>query len=422
MFVIWLILLIFNIFFYGACIMLIMKRKNFTSISIRSPNLLILNNIGNLFMSIIIIISKFFKDKNGENNKGKKIVSMFYYLTNFLMIIPFCLRFHRLIKCCAIYENEKRDTQIFSKKKYSYEEKYYIKYTFIIFGILFLILVISDIPLKLDDAFTVNFLFLKNDKSLETAKRIIWMIINFIEHIILLTFAYKICIYRLKQKLRFEIISSFIIWFLYSNTVSYLESPDENHDNIIIYISLGFCYLFLILNAIIPVLISYSYHYSIGYHFTSNLMNNLYLFLSDAYCYKIFANYLNELQGNGLYYLKMYTQIINYKLGFKLKIDNEQGFLEACSIRDKYFNNLNIEIILPKEIVDKIKKDCQELDNNNHFTEDMYDEALQYCYNELINFFNDFKNTDKFKKIYEDYYISSYIYCKMHNVGLINKF
>ena len=72
MFVIWLILLIFNIFFYGACIMLIIKRKNFTSISIRSPNLLILNNIGNLFMSIIIIISKFFKDKNGEIIKGKK--------------------------------------------------------------------------------------------------------------------------------------------------------------------------------------------------------------------------------------------------------------------------------------------------------------------------------------------------------------
>ena len=397
--------------------MFIIKRKTFTSISIRSPNLLVINNIGNLFMSIIIIISKILKDKN-----GKKIVSMFYYLTNFLMIIPFCLRFHRVTKCCEIYENEKSDIQLFSKKKYSYEEKYYLKYTFIIFGILFLILVISDIPLKLDDAFTVNFLFLKNDKSLETAKRIIWIAINFIEHILLLTYAYKVCIYRLKQKLRFEIFFSFIIWFLYSNLVSFLERSNENNDNLIIYVSLGFCYLFLILNAIIPILITYSYHYSIGYHFTSNLINNLYLFLSDEYCYKIFVNYVSELQGNGLYYLKMYTQILNYKLGFKLKIDNEQGYVEACSIRDKYFNNININIILPKDIVDKIKKECQKLDDNNHFTEDMYDEALQYCYNELNNFFNDFKRTDKFRHIYEDYYISSYIYCKMYNVGLINKF
>ena len=421
MFVIWLILLIFNIFFYGACIILIIKRKNFTSISIRSPNLLILNNIGNFFMSIIIIIQNFFKEKNGENN-GKKIVSMFYYLTNFLMIIPFCLRFHRVIKCCEIYENEKSDIQLFSKKRYAYEEKYYLKYSFIILGILFLILVISNLPLKFEDAFTVNFLFLKNDKSLQAEKRIIWMVINFIEHIILLTYAYKICIYHIKQKLRFEIISSFIIWFLYSNIVSFLERSDQNHDNIIFYVSLGFCYLFLILNAFIPIVISYSYHYSIGYHFTSSLINNLYLFLSDEYCYKIFVNYLNELQGNGFYYLKMYTNILNYKLGFKLKIDNEQGFLEACSIRDKYFNNINLNIILPKDIIDKIKKECEELDNNNHFTENMYDEALKYCYHELNNFFNDFKKTDKFKKLYDDYYISSYIYCKMYNVGLINKF
>ena len=52
----------------------------------------------------------------------------------------------------------------------------------------------------------------------------------------------------------------------------------------------------------------------------------------------------------------------------------------------------------------------------------MYDEALQHCFNELGKHFNEFRKTDKFKELYEEFYLTSYIQSKMYNVGLINKF
>ena len=400
--------------------MLIIKKSAFTSISIRSPKLLLLNNIGNLFMSIIIIITNFFENED----KGKKIVSIFYYLTNFLIMIPFCLRFQRITKCCEIQKDERTDLQQLYQKRYLYEEGFYIKLTLIIMAVLTLILIISDAAIKFDDSFTANFLFAKKE-NLKNAKTMIWLVINFIEHLILLTYAYKICVNQLKQKLRFEIISFFIIWFLYSNVAYALEkSASENNKDynlLIIIISLVVCYLFLFLNAILPILICCSYKFSTGYHFTPKLMNNLYLFLSNERCYKEFSDYLNRQPGNGSTYLRIYIQIMNYKLGFKLKVDNETGFQEACLIRDAYFRNDNMNEILGNDVVDKVKNECEGI-HNNHFTEGMFDEALTYCFNELGKLYNEFRKTDKFKELYEEFYMNSYIQCKMVSVGLVNKF
>ena len=429
--IIWPILLGFNILFYGACCFQILRKSSFTCISIRSPKLLILNNVGNLFMSILIIVTNFFDD---NKSNSKKIVSIFYYLANFLIIIPFCFRFQRIAKCCEIQKDERSDLKELYEKRYLYEENYYLKLTLYVLGVLTLILIISDAIKKFDDTITANFLYFDSSGGFYTAKSIIWLVINFIEHIILLTFAYKICVNQLKQKLRFEIISFSLIWFIYSNLVAILDKKSkdklddgniddfEDYNDIIKYISLIVCYLFLIVNAIIPILISFSYKYSTGYHFTPKLMNNLYLFLSNEICYKEFKDYLSGIQGNGNYYLKLYIQIMNYKLGFKLKIDNEEGFQEALAIRDEYFGNDNPNGPLPQNVVEKVKKECEGLVNNNHFTEGMFDEALLYCFTELGKFFNEFRKTDKFKDLYEEFYLTSYIQCKMCNVGLINKF
>jgi hypothetical protein len=396
-----------------------MKRSSFTSISIRSPKLLILNNIGNFLMSIILIIPNVFE--NNINNR--KIVSLFYYLTNLLLVVPFCLRFQRIVKCCDIKSDERLDLQELYNKRQLYEENYYIKFTLISFCILTVILIVFDC-FNYNDPFTANFLYrdIGNDNIFKI-KLIIWQVICFIEHMIILTYVYKIFVNKLKQKLRFEIISFFIIWFIYTNIVSLLDKPGDNieNDELIIIISLGVCYLFLMINAVLPILISFSYKYSTCYHFTPKLMNNLYLFLSNENCYKQFSNYLNGLNENASYHLKLYTQIMNYKLGFKLNIDNNQGFLEACAIRDEHFNNVNPDGKLSKEVFDNVKKECEGL-ANNHFTDDMFDDALQYSFNELGRYFNDFRKTDSFKELYEEFYLTSYIQCKMCNVGLINKF
>ena len=411
---IWIILLIFNILLYGACCFVIFRRKAFTCISIRSPTLLILNIIGNLLMTIIIILAK-----SLENN-DKKICSFFYYITNFLIFIPFCLRFRRIIKCCEIKVDERLELQELYSKKYKFEEKYHIKIMLIIFGILTVILILSNVLITRSEAITAKFLYVPDDLKLEDANPLIWCAINFIEIMILLRYSYDIFINQLKQKLRFEIISSFCIWFIYSDIITVFDIISSIDNDIYIYISLGVCYLFLIINAFLPIIISYSYRYSTSYSFTPKLTNNLYLFLSNETCYNQFKIYLIQKYQNLLGLLKLYVGIMNYKLGFKLKINNDQGFIEAMDLREEFFDANNIAH-LPENVFEVEKQECKSLDNNN-FQESMFDEALKYCFTKLGQIFNEFKKTEEFKELYKNLFLTTYIQCKMCNVGLINKF
>ena len=408
------LLLIFNILLYGICCFIILRRKSFTCISIRSPKLLILNIFGNLLMTIIIILTK-----SLENN-DKKICSFFYYITNFLIIIPFCLRFRRIVKCCEIKFDERLELQELYSKKYKFEEKYNMKIMLIIFTILTAILISANALVTINEAITANFLYEPENYKLEDANPIIWCAINFIEHIIILTYAYYICINQLKQKLRFEIISCFFIWFIYSNLISIFDIISSIDNDIYIYTSLGACYLFLIINAVIPIVISLSYKYSTSYSFTPKLTNNLYLFLSNETCYNQFKLYIIQKNRSLLVLLKLYVEIMNYKLGFKLKVNNEQGFLEARDLKEEFFNENN-RAHLPETIFENVKEQCKILDNNN-FQEGMFDEALKYSFSELGKLFIDFKKTEDFRELYKTLFLTTYIQCKMCNVGLINKF
>ena len=249
-----LILLIINFLLYGMCCFIIMRRKNFTCISIRSPRLLILNILGNFFMSVIIIVTEYLE------NDGKKICSYFYYVTHFLIIIPFCLRFRRIIKCCEININERLELQELYNNKYKFEENYNIKIMLIIFAILTGIMLLVNVLATKKEAITAIFLYMPPDENplLAEVNSYFWLAFNFIEHIIFLSFAYHICVNQLKQKLRFEIISCFVIWFIYSNLMSIFEMASSNiNNNVYIFISIAVCYLFLIINAILPIAISY---------------------------------------------------------------------------------------------------------------------------------------------------------------------
>ena len=416
---VWIILLIINILLYGICCFLILRRKSFTCISIRSPRLLILNIIGNLLMTIIIILTE-----GLENISDKKICSLFYYITNFLIIIPLCLRFRRIVKCCEIKLNDRFEIQDFGKEKYKLEEKYNIKLMLIIFVILSAILVVVNVSITTDEWITAKFLYyidINDEGKFVDANSIIWLGINFVEHILLLTYMYHICFNKLNQKLGFEIIASFIIWFIYSNLICTFEIASTDMDKkVYIYISLTVCYLFLIINAIIPILISFSYKFSTSYFFTPKLMENLYLFLSNETCYMKFKSYLNRINGNPSLLLKLYSDIMSYKLGYKLELNNELGFAEALNIKNEFFGNDN-KANIPDKLLEKIKNDCKSLDNNS-FDKDMFDEALKYCYSELQNLFEDFKRTEGFKDLQKEFFLTSYIHSKMCNIGLINKF
>ena len=413
--IVWIILLVINILIYGICCFLILRKKHFTCISIRSPRLLILNNIGNLLMTIIIIITA------SLDYDARKYCSLFYYITNFLMIIPLCLRFRRIAKCCELNIDERLEIKDNTETRNKFQEKYNIRIMLIILIILTVILVIANAILSFDESITPSFLYSSLNASVNDANNFIWLAINFVEHILLLTYTYHIFVNKLKQKLRFEILSCFIIWFVYSNLICLLEITGAviNRD-VFIYISLVVCYLFLIINSIIPIIMTKSYKNSTIYTFFPKLMNNIYLFLSNETCYSKFKDYLGRMNGNGNDILRLYIYIMEYKLGYKLKVSNEDGFIEALRIKNEFFG-ANNSAHLPEDVLEKVKKECKGLENNN-FNEEMFDEALKYCYSELEKIFGEYKKSEDFKILYKEYFVTTYIHCKMSNVGLINKF
>ena len=414
---VWTILLIFDILIYAITTVLILKRRKYTSISIRSPVLLILNNLGTFLMSLIIIIVKMI----GANHS---YLSGLYYLTHIFIIVPFILRCQRLLVCCQLKTDEQMDLQQFYNKKYLYGEKFYMKIFIICFLSLTVIFFIANLIGKsITNPYAPNFFIEEDGKP---GLFILFLILIFVENLIILTYTYRICVYQLKQKLRFECVAFFIIWLIYSNIIllfDYLDSVNKSNNNkeIVIGVTIVICYLCLIIQGFLPVLLSYTYKYSIGYHFTPKLMNNLYLFLSNEICYSTFKKYIISKSEINRTFLEIYSLIMNYKLGYVLQIETEQQFQEARTLYNAYFANNTLENVLGREVVEKVRNECKGLEQNLCTTE-MFDEALVCVFNELGKLFNDFRKTSKYRELYEELYLDSYIQCKMCNVGLIDKF
>ena len=168
---------------------------------------------------------------------------------------------------------------------------------------------------------------------------------------------------------------------------------------------------------------SYSYRYSTSYSFNPKLMNNFYLFLSNEICYNKFKSYLKINNQNLDNALQLYISIMNLKLGKKLNLDNELLLRDAEEINLEFFNNVN-KANIPKNIFDKVIRDWKIINKNNmdERSLEIFDEALKYCYTELKKVFSDYKNTWEFKELFNKFFVTTFIQCRMCNNGLINKF
>ena len=175
----------------------------------------------------------------------------------------------------------------------------------------------------------------------------------------------------------------FIIWVFYTNFIFILAYINkDNNNNYFIFASLAVLYISLILNGYLPVIISFISKNLVIYHFTLKLMNNLYLFLTNETCYECFNNYLySKNDVNGIFFLKFYTHIMKYKLDFDLNENNRDlGFSEAVHLNNTFFENEENAKLFDAEVLHKVRVECKSL-NNNMFTKNMFDEALQYAFN-----------------------------------------
>lgn len=411
--IVWIIIIIINVIIYGVCCFLILRRKNFTAISIRSPTLLLSSIVSNFIMNLVIILHKIV---------NSNFISIFYYIFRLMLTFSFFLKFERILICFR-YNKDKFNTnenmEKFANKRYLLQEKFYVKIFIGFFGVIFLsILIIELIGVVCFELFYGSFNINMDNYR---AQMYFWIILNFLENAAFMTYIFRLYNKRLRFILKKELYFVFFIFFVYSNYISFSNIFRAYNESEFILITLVTLYLLLLLDGFLPVFATFWYRNILNYQITPKLMNNLYLFLTNKKCYRKFYKYLLKSEDNYIYYLKLYTHIMKYKLDIALRTNNEQGLKEAKDIYNKYFENDGFLLYVTQDIIFKIKSKCEILKNNT-FKDDIFDDGLQYAYNQLNVKFNEFIKSDEFKELNDDIELSSLVQCKMLNTGLINKF
>ena len=411
--IVWIIIIIINVIIYGVCCFLILRRKNFTAISIRSPTLLLSSIVSNFIMNLVIILHKIV---------NSNFISIFYYIFRLMLTFSFFLKFERILICFR-YNKDKFNTnenmEKFADKRYLLQEKFYVKIFIGFFVVIFLsILIIELIGVVCFELFYGSFNINMDNYR---AQMYFWIILNFLENAAFMTYIFRLYNKRLRFILKKELYFVFFIFFVYSNYISFSNIFRAYNESEFILITLVTLYLLLLLDGFLPVFATFWYRNILNYQITPKLMNNLYLFLTNKKCYRKFYKYLLKSEDNYIYYLKLYTHIMKYKLDIALRTNNEQGLKEAKDIYNKYFENDGFLLYVTQDIIFKIKSKCEILKNNT-FKDDIFDDGLQYAYNQLNVKFNEFIKSDEFKELNNDIELSSLVQCKMLNTGLINKF
>ena len=379
-----------NTIIYGFICIMILKKKEFTPISIRSSILLLSNN----FLSFLATTSIIFHNDNDLNEYYNTFFLLFFIFQSSMMV-SFFLRSQKVIECCRIRLDEKNDVQRFYKKRYLFQEPFYVK-----------ILFISMIGLSL--IWTLIIKILKYDRDY------IFTIFIFIELLILVTYSYKILKSYVGEAIHLEIILFLFSWFISWNLGSFFS----NNIILILFVSM---YSSLIINGFIPLFMIKKNQKSFAFKYNSKLMNNLYLFLLNEETYHVFLKYIKTFNKKEISYLVIYTEIMKYKYDFDLEEDNETLINEAQYIFNTYFSNETYKDKFSDNVLSTIRErgnNLIEVENKK----DMFDEVLIVCYEELLRIFEEFKKTTHFQILGDKIHFNDYIHCKMSNIGMINRY
>ena len=416
--------LILDIIVYGVCCVMIFKRRHYTSISIRSPILLLSNILGNFFMNLIIAIFKITQEN---------YVSSFYYWFRFMMVFSMILTYERILICCRIdkisREEEECDKKLLTEKKYLFQEKFYVRLLFIFLGTFLFIMILFKIISGYQKLFFIFNIIYKTEPNNDAfiPQFYFWVIWNFVEQFVMMTYIYRILSKSFKEQIKSELFSFFILWYIYGFICTLISlifyNDKKDYLDYLIIISIITHYICLLLNGFLPLFLSYYNKTGISYHFSPKLMKNLYLFLSNKECYDDFSNYLYKNHNTiGLFNLKLYTHIMKFKLNFAFNNNNKnQGLNDGTLVYNTYFNNNNnpYENMIDKNVSKKVKDDYSK---NNIFYPEIFDEALKNAFSELKKIYTEYNSTQEYKKLYNKLRLDSYVNCKMCNTGLINRY
>jgi hypothetical protein len=431
--VFYILFIIFNVFLYWIPLCLIYKRRDYSAISVRSPTLLIISNLGGFFMTTSYICYEMIEYLNdveikltlGDFDLFCRIVPNNFFIFHFLLIFSFILRCQRIIQCCRINYDERTDIKEFYDRRYLYKESFYIKILFASTVIVTFITLLLN--LALNDFMIIPPHFktcLPHSVSLPYVS-LVWLLISFVEHVAVFTYTYFLTINFIKQMIKFELISFLAIWVFYPNTMRIIELFTTDSPHWISYLSIVFLYMCLFVNSYLPLYITFKDKESISYHFNPKLASNLYTYLSNETCYHAFVEYLKNTNDcdESLFYLNFYIALLKYKLLHSVELNYAKLVSEAKEIYFKYFSTSSYEKYLDSEILNRIRNACNHcLDKDDIIDYSMYDEALVYAFDYLNRIFKKYKKSEEYQILIDNLNIDSYIQCKMSNTGLINKF
>ena len=379
---------IINSLIYLIIHFMIKKRKKYTSIAIRSPSILFFNNFFAFILTTILICFK---------SEITFIIQLLIVQSQILIMISYFLICHRITISSKLNPDERNDIELFYNKNYLYQENYYIKILFYCS----IIITIFHITIYVFNNLTIN----KFEKYIDNYLNFL----IFIELLCLITYTNSILN---EELLKFQIIFLILIWTIYLH----LPKLDKNYIYFFIII-----YINSFLTSVIPIFMTYLCKSNITFHFNPKLMNDLYLFLLDEECFKMFSNYINLNYPNNFIYLKIYTHIMKFK--FLYDLENNQSTInnETRIIFELYFEKNDYKLKFNEEIFEKIREKYNNLNNKNP-TNDLFDDALEFCFIELGKMFEKVRKSYEYQLLSDSIHSFSYIHCKMSNIEMINKY
>ena len=422
--------LFIHIVFYVICFIGIFKRKTYAVITLRSPKLLLTHNIAGLCTSLLFYIKLIIDDSVlGNSSEISNLKKHYYYIPSLFyifqitMVASFSLSCHRIIYSTNVNEEE---TKTSSKKKQRYKEKFYIRFIVILFIILGVFIIVLDIKLK--DPFTMNLL----ERSFDSGKIVdyfhytvqanVWLIINLIENLVLLTYAFFIWQRDIHLKLKLEAMIFFTLCFVYSIMISTYELFLYKWitQNTMVIISLIYLLLCLLLNGYFPLLLSFYSGNEVGYIFSSNLANDLYLFLSNENCYGAFYGFVVDDNDSSLY-LKIYTQIMVIKLN-EVNVQESQIIIKLANEVLKTIKESNSNDEQYNSVINEVKNKLGDKIDGSNYKTDMFDVLLKFVFGKLNTVFNEFKKEKEFKILIEGINTNSKVKGNIIDKGLGGKY